>query len=94
MSWVGRRPASLPMGYKNMVDALLLHKPVNNRKNRPQWAMDKKELILHCIGERHLLRYKIAVMYWRHNMSAKDISTDLCMTLDAVEKIIHRLARS
>ena len=84
----------MPMGYKNMGDALLLHKPVNNRKNRPQWAMDKKELILHCIGERHLLRYKIAVMYWRHNMSAKDISTDLCMTLGAVEKIIQRLARS
>jgi len=69
-------------------------KPVNNRKNRPAWVMDDKQLMLRCIGARHTLRYTIALMYWRQNMTASAISCELKMSLGAVEKIIQRLAKS
>jgi hypothetical protein len=74
--------------------ASLVYKLVDNRKNRPVWVMDDAQLMLHCIGERHMLRYQIAIKYWRENKSAREIAAELGMTLGAVEKIIQRLAKS
>ena len=70
------------------------HKPVANRRIRPALVMDNKAFMLHCVGKRAFLRHTIGLMYWRENKSARDIATDLNMTLGAVEKIIQRLARS
>ena len=72
----------------------LHHKTVNNRKCRPEWVMDDQQLMLRCVGERHMLRYKIALMYWRQNMSARAISEALSLSLGAVEKVIQRLAKT
>jgi hypothetical protein len=73
---------------------LLQHKPVNNRKTRPVWAMDDKQLMLRCVGTRHMLRFKIAQMYWKQNMTAADIATALDMSTNAVELVILRLSRT
>ena len=69
------------------------HKPVDNRKNRPEWVMDDKALIECCFGGRGRLRWDIAVMYWRENKSAREIAIDLGLTVDVVKKIIQRLAK-
>jgi hypothetical protein len=77
-----------------MCSDLLKHKPVDSRKRRPAWSMDDQKLMLHCVGERPMLRYKIALMYWRQNMTAKDIAEALDMNTPAVEMILVRLSRS
>ena len=72
----------------------LIHKPVANRRNRPSWVMNDKELMERCIGKEGMRRFKIAQMYWRQNMSAKDIATVLEISVDAVECVIKRLVRN
>jgi hypothetical protein len=67
------------------------HKPVANRRTRPDWVLDNKKLMEICVGPQGMRRFQIAQMYWRQNMTAKDIATVLEMTVTAVEKIIHRL---
>lgn len=69
-------------------------KPVNNRSTRPTVAMDDRAFMLLCVGKGPMLRYKVGLMYWRENKSAREIATSLNMTLGAVEKIIQRLARA
>ena len=72
---------------------LAQYKPVNNRKARPEWAMNDKALMLRCVGKRHMIRFKIAQMYWQRNMTASDIATALDMTAHTVEMVIFRLLR-
>jgi DNA-directed RNA polymerase specialized sigma24 family protein len=69
-------------------------KPVNNRRNRPTWAMDELQLMRKCIGKRHMVRFTVAQFYWRENKTAQEIADILGMTLGAVEKTIQRLART
>ena len=71
----------------------LIHKPVNNRKNRPTLALDNKALMTACVGQQATTRYKIAEMYWRENKSAPEIAASLGMTVEAVKKIIQRVAK-
>lgn len=75
-----------------MID--LIHKPVNNRKTRPVWAMDDRQLMLKCVGKRHALKFQIAQMYWQKNITAQDIATAVGMKLKAVELILIRLCKS
>lgn len=74
-----------------MID--LIHKPVANRRTRPSWVMDDKRLMERCVGKRGMLRFKIAQMYWRQNMTAKDIATALDITENNVKVIVHRLTK-
>lgn len=69
-------------------------KPVNNRRSRPAWAMDEKERMLRCVGTRAARRFRIATMYWCDNKSARDIASELGITLGSVELILHRLTHS
>jgi hypothetical protein len=75
-----------------MID--LSEKPVNNRKTRPSWALDDRQLMLKCVGKRHALRFRIAQMYWQKNMTAQAIAEALNMKRNAVELILHRLSHS
>lgn len=72
-------------------DEILQHKPVNNRRSRPEWSMDDKQLMLRCVGERPMLRYKIAQMYWRNNMTVIDIARALEMHPKRIDGVITRL---
>jgi DNA-binding MarR family transcriptional regulator len=56
--------------------------------------MDEQQLMLKCIGKRHVQRFTIAQLYWRENRTAQEIANTLGLTLGAVEKIIQRLSRS
>jgi DNA-binding MarR family transcriptional regulator len=69
-------------------------KPVNNRRYRPSWATNEKQLMLHCVGNRPMIRFEIAQMYWLRNMSAKEIAAKMKMTKHNVEMILHRLAKT
>jgi len=53
--------------------------------------MDEQKLMLRCVGKRHMLRFTIAQMYWRENMSVVDIATALSLHPEKVKAIIHRL---
>lgn len=75
-----------------MID--LIHKPVANRRIRPAWATNDKQLMEKCVGPDAMRRFKIAQMYWRQGMTAKDIATVLDMSVNAVEVILHRLTRT
>lgn len=77
-----------------MSNELLRHKPVNNRRSRPPWAMNDRELMLRCVGKRHAMRFQIAQMYWQKNMSADDIATVVGMSVGAVKMILSRLYKS
>lgn len=72
-----------------MID--LSNKPVANRHKRPAWVMNDKELMLMCVGEEGMRRFKIAQMYWRQNMSARDIACSLNVSLKSVERVLERL---
>lgn len=74
-----------------MSNAILRNKIVSNRKARPYWATDDKQLMLRCVGKRHMIRFQIAQMYWQKNMTAKDIAAYLGMNTHAVEVTISRL---
>lgn len=74
-----------------MVD--LTHKTVANRQTRPDWVLDNKTLMEICVGPRGMRRFQIAQMYWRQNMTAKDIATVLEMSVKAVERVIERLLK-
>lgn len=76
-----------------MSSDMLRHKLVNNRKKRPAWAMDDKQLMLRCVGKRHMVRFKIAQMYWQQNMTAQDIATSLDMSVKSVQLVLIRLSR-
>lgn len=75
-----------------MID--LIHKPTANRRTRPAWATNDKQLMEKCVGPDAMRRFKIAQMYWRQGMSAKDIATTLDMNAHAVEMIINRLTKA
>lgn len=75
-----------------MID--LINKPVANRRTRPTWATDDKQLMEKCVGPDAMRRFKIAQMYWRQGMTARDIATTLDMTPNAVEVVIHRLTKA
>jgi len=68
-------------------------KPVGNRRTRPAWTMNDDQLMLRCIGQRHMLRFKIAQMYWRQNMSAGAIAATLKMSRNSVKSILSRLTK-
>ena len=70
---------------------LLKYKPVNNRRSRPEWALDDKQLMLRCVGKRGLLRFQVAQMYWQQNKSAREIAETLSLTVATVDRMIHRL---
>ena len=55
--------------------------------------MDDNALMLKCIGERHMLRYTIARLYWRENKSAGVIATELGMSRNSVKSILNRLSK-
>src|SRR4051794_38626366 len=71
----------------------LKFKPANNRKNRPALILDRNILMLTCIGTQATTRYKIAVMYWHENKSAPEIATELGLSVEAVKKIVQRVAK-
>lgn len=75
-----------------MID--LIHKPTANRRTRPEWVLDNKKLMEICVGPQGMRRFQIAQMYWRQNMTAKDIATVLEISEHAVECVINRLANS
>jgi hypothetical protein len=55
-----------------MID--LAHKTVANRRTRPAWVANDKQLMEKCVGPDAMRRFKIAQMYWRQGMTAKDIA--------------------
>lgn len=71
----------------------LIHKPTSQRRTRPAWATNDKQLMERCVGKRGMIRFKIAQMYWRQNMSAKDIATALGMTVNAVYLVLNKLSK-
>jgi hypothetical protein len=72
----------------------LSHRTVANRRTRPAWVLDNKKLMEICVGKKGMQRFQIAQMYWRQNMTAKDIATVLDMSVNAVEVILHRLTKA
>jgi hypothetical protein len=75
-----------------MVD--LSHKLIANRRKRPGWVFDNKKLMEMCVGKQGMKRFQIAQMYWRQNMTAKDIATMLDMSAHAVECVLTRISNS
>lgn len=72
----------------------MTHRQVANRRKRPAWATNDKQLMERCVSKSAMRRFKIAQMYWQQNMTAKDIATALDVTVNAVEVVLHRLTRS
>jgi len=71
----------------------LSHRTVATRRTRPEWVLDNKKLMEICVGKHGMRRFQVAQMYWRQNMSAKDIATVLEMTENAVYMIINKLSK-
>lgn len=59
----------------------------------PIWAKNDKELMLRCIPPTHMLRFKVAQMFWRERMSVIDIAEALNISQDSIRKIISRLRK-
>lgn len=69
------------------------YKPVRNRRKRPALVLDNKTLMVACVGEQATTRYKITVMYWHENKSAPEIATQFGLSVEAVKKIVQRVAK-
>lgn len=63
-------------------------KPVNRRKNRPQWATDDKAILAKV---KTLRQWHIARMYWLDNRTASSIAKELKTTVSTVKVTIYRL---
>lgn len=73
----------------------LSHRTVANRPARPSWAASEKQILAALLSDdkQATRRFTIATMYWRQNMSAKDIATSLDTTVKAVESVLYRLSK-
>lgn len=60
------------------------------RKPLPVWANDDHSLRLHILGPA-LRRYRIAYLYWRVGMSAREVADEIETTVKAVENVVHKL---
>lgn len=70
---------------------LIIHKPVNSRKNRPSWARDNKSMMRHLLGKGVVRRLRIAYLYWQANWTAKQIADEIGLTVGAIQKAIQRM---
>lgn len=72
----------------------LSNKRVSNRRSRPTWVMDDQQLMLRAVGADGMIRFKVAQMYWRNNMTAQAIAAELNLSLGAVKMILTRMRKS
>lgn len=63
------------------------------RKNIPLWANSDKKLKMRIFSPA-MRRYRIAYLYWRVGMSAREVADDVGATINAVECVIKELKRS
>jgi len=66
------------------------NKPVGTRRNRPDWVFDDIEVLRHAGIDEVIRRYRIIVLYWRKNWSAKKIAEHFKVGVEMVKSLIHR----
>lgn len=60
------------------------------RKNIPDWANNDKALKMRIFGPA-MRRYRIAYLYWRVGMSAREVAEELKISRKQVEKVVYQL---
>jgi hypothetical protein len=74
-------------------DGFQVRKVRRPKKNVPTWANSDKKLKMRIFGPA-MRRYRIAYLYWRVGMSAREVADELRTTEDAVEQVLTRLRRT
>ena len=71
-------------------DGFQVRKIRRPRKNVPIWANSDKKLKMRIFGSA-MRRYRIAYLYWRVGMSAREVSEEVGGTVNAIKLIIRNL---
>jgi hypothetical protein len=74
------------------VDGFQIRRIRRPRKNVPPWANDMKSLRKRVLG-RAMVRLKIAYLYWRIGLNAREVAAELGITRRAVTETLARLKR-
>jgi hypothetical protein len=74
-------------------DGFQVRKIRRPRKNVPTWANSDKKLKMRIFGPA-MRRYRIAYLYWRVGMSAREVSEEVGGSLDSINNVIKYLKRN